>query len=56
VIQVAYYYVSEIQVLNLVYLILLVLAFLFFYRQATLTAEQGMHTLNEPEAEMEAEV
>ncbi len=53
VIQVAYYYVSEINILSISYSILLVLAFYFFYIQSSMSYEESNlveHTTNEVNA------
>ncbi|MBT8264985.1 MAG: hypothetical protein KJO41_03730 [Bacteroidia bacterium] len=53
VIQVAYFYVSEINILGIVYIVLLVLAFCFFYMQASMSYNQEEplfdHSVNEIE-------
>ncbi len=54
VIQVAYFYVSEIQFLNIAYILLMIVAFVFFYRQARMLNE-NIVTFKEPINEVEAE-
>ena len=53
VIQVAYYYVSEITILSIAYNLLLILAFIFFYMQIGMSTQSDMQT--EPAVPSEAE-
>ncbi|MBT8257917.1 MAG: hypothetical protein KJO49_05560 [Bacteroidia bacterium] len=53
VIQVAYYYVSEITILSIAYNLLLILAFVFFYLQIGMSTESSMQ--NKPAVPTEVE-